>query len=147
MTNFQLNYTHPWLLLLLFPAIALTLIPYFRVSKKYRRTRNRVISVVLHMLGLFLAINLLAGLTFSYELPNKENEVILLVDVSDSGDETREAKDEFIQTVINVCDNEYRLGIVKFGYDQKYVVPLTDDSTEAYIQYLEKDAEKASELY
>lgn len=139
MTNFQLNYTHPWLLLLLFPAIALTLIPYFRVSKKYRRTRNRVISVVLHMLGLFLAINLLAGLTFSYELPNKENEVILLVDVSDSGDETREAKDEFIQTVINVCDNEYRLGIVKFGYDQKYVVPLTDDSTEAYIQYLESD--------
>ena len=139
MTNFQLNYTHPWLLLLLIPAVALTLIPYFRVSKKYRRTRNRVISVVLHTLGLFLAINLLAGLTFTYEIPNRENEVILLVDVSDSGEEQRESRDEFIQSVINVCDNEYRLGIVKFGYGQKYVVPISEDSSEAYIQYLESD--------
>ena len=139
MTNLQLNYTHPWLLLLLIPAIALTLLPYFRVTKKYRRTRNRIISVVMHALALFLAINLLAGLTFTYEIPNEENEVILLVDVSDSGEMTREAKDEFIQSVINVCDNEYRLGIVKFGYDQKYVVPLSDDSTEAYMQYLESD--------
>ena len=95
MTNFRINYSHPWLLLLIIPAILLTLWPYLRINKKYRRTRNRVISVTLHIIAMVLAVNLLAGITFSYEIPNKENEVILLVDVSDSNGEEAEKKNEF----------------------------------------------------
>lgn len=36
MHDFQIVFSHPWLLLLLIPALALTLIPYFMLSKKYR---------------------------------------------------------------------------------------------------------------
>ncbi|MBE6630909.1 MAG: VWA domain-containing protein [Ruminococcaceae bacterium] len=136
MTNFRINYSHPWLLLLIIPAILLTLWPYLRINKKYRRTRNRVISVTLHIIAMVLAVNLLAGITFSYEIPNKENEVILLVDVSDSNGEELEKKNEFVQTVLNICDNAYRVGIVKFGYDQKYVAPLSEESMQVYEQYL-----------
>ena len=137
MSNFKLNYTHPWLLLLLIPALALTLIPYFRVAKKYRRTRNRVLSIVFHSLAMLLAVNLLAGISFSYELPNTENEVIILVDASESGEERADDKDEFIRSVINVCDKDFKIGIVKFGFDQKYVSELSGDADAVFTKYLE----------
>ncbi|MBQ9097848.1 MAG: VWA domain-containing protein [Clostridia bacterium] len=136
MLNFKLNYDHPWLLLLIIPAVLLTLIPYFRMSKKYRCTRNRIISITLHLIAMVLAINLLAGLSFSYEIPNKENEVILLVDVSHSNEKSREGKDEFVQSVLNICDDGFRVGVVKFGYGQVYSAPLTEDTDLAYEQYL-----------
>ena len=136
MTNLQLNYTHPWLLLLIIPAILLTLIPYFRMSKKYRRTRNRIISMVLHSIAMVIAINLLAGISFSYEVPNTKNEILLLVDVSDSNEESREDKDSFVQTVLGICGRDYNVGVVKFGYGCEYAVELTDDATNAYEAYL-----------
>lgn len=139
MSNFKLNYTHPWLLLLIIPALALALIPYFRVQKKYRRTRNRVLSVVFHSLAMFLAINLLAGISFSYELPNTENEVIILVDASDSGEEREAEKNEFIESVVNVCGKDFKIGIVKFGFDQKYVSELSTDTEEVLRKYLDSE--------
>ena len=139
MSNFNINFTHPWLLLLIIPAVILTLIPYFRITKKYRRTRNRIISMSLHLFAMLLAINLLAGISFSYEIPNEENELILLVDVSESNEESQEQKNEFVQSVLNICSDEYRVGIVKFGYDQKYVAELSNDSQEVFAKYLESE--------
>ena len=94
MTNFQIEFTNPWLLLLLIPALFFALFPYFRLSKRYRRTRNRIISVVLHSLIMVLAVTLLAGIGFTYEIPNTDNEILLLVDVSHSSRESHEQKDE-----------------------------------------------------
>lgn len=139
MLNFQINYTHPWWLLLIPLAVACTLVPYFRMSKKYRRTRNRITSIVLHLIAMVLGINLLAGLSFSYELPNDGNEVIILVDVTDSGVVSRDQKDEFIQTVLGLCEEDCKVGIVKFGFDQKYVVEFTQDAEAAYEAYLSSE--------
>ena len=119
MQNFRINFTHPWLLLLLIPAIALTLLPYFRADKKYRKTRNRILSMVFHGLAITLAITLLAGITFSYEKPNLENELIILVDNSDSNEENADAKSDFVQSLISISDGKYRLGVVTFGHGQK----------------------------
>ena len=136
MLNFQINYTHPWLLLLIPLAVILTLVPYFRLNKRYRCTRNRVISMTLHLLAMFLGINLLAGLSFSYEIPNEGNEVIMLVDVTESGTTTRDQKDEFIQTVLALCGQDCKVGVVKFGFDQKYVAELSHDTQDVMEQYL-----------
>ena len=136
MLNFNLNYSHPWLLLLIIPAVLLTLIPYFRSSKKYRRTRNRIISMTLHLVAMVLAINLLAGLVFSYEIRNEENEIILLVDASDSNGGSKDQKDEFIQSVLNICEDDFKVGIVKFGFDQVYAAQLSEDSGAVFEQYL-----------
>ena len=132
MTNFRIEYSHPWLLLLLIPAVVLTFLPYFMSAKKYRRTRNRILSIVFHLTALVLAINLLAGIKFTYEIPNAENQIILLVDASDSGEERRQEKDDFIASVINVCDNDYAIGIVKFGFDQKYVAEISNDAASVF---------------
>ena len=102
MQNFRIEYTHPWLLLLLIPAIALTLFPYFRANKKYRQTRNRILSMIFHGVAITLAINLLAGISFSYEKPNLENELIILVDATDSNEENDDLKSDFVQSIVAI---------------------------------------------
>lgn len=134
MSNFRIEFSNPWLLLLLIPAIALALIPYFRVAKKYRRTRNRVISVVLHCIVMVLCVSLLAGISFRYTVVNRENQIVLLVDASYSNEEQKQEKDLFVNEVIR-RSSEYTIGIVKFGYDQKYVAEFSNDADSLYQQY------------
>ncbi|MBO5481621.1 MAG: VWA domain-containing protein [Clostridia bacterium] len=139
MHNFRIEFSHPWLLLLLIPALALTLWPYFRLAKRYRRTRNRITSIVLHLIVMVLAITTLAGITFNYQLNNLENEILLLVDVSQSEDDedVAQTRDEFIELVLQ--DSQYdgfKVGVVTFGYNQVYAVPLTHEVTGIYDTYL-----------
>lgn len=136
MSHFQITYNHPWLLLLIVPFLLLTLIPYFRLDKRYRFTRNKIISMTAHIIVSVIAVNLLAGLGFSYEIPNEENEVILLVDVSDSGVESRDKRDDFIRSVIDVCGEGCKIGIVKFGYGCDYSVELTAQKESVFQEYL-----------
>ena len=81
-TNFSVNFTNAWWLLLLIPAVALTLGSYFKLNKRYRFTRNRIVSIAMHMVIMFLSILLLAGMTVEYYTPDTETEVVLLVDTS-----------------------------------------------------------------
>ena len=136
MSNFRIHYTHPWLLLLLIPAVVLTLLPHLRTPKKYRRTRNRIVSVTTHLTALILAINLLAGLSFSYEKPNLDNELVILVDASDSGELTADDKMEFVQSIINITDGKYNVGIVKFGFGQVDTGSLSLDASAVFESYL-----------
>ena len=128
MTNFSITFSKPWLLLLLLvPAALLTLIPYFRLNKRYRCTRNRIASMALHVVIMVLAISLLAGLAIDYDLPNDKNEVILLVDASFSEEALTEEKNQFIKAVVDSNNSAFKLGIVTFGYDQVYAAELTKD--------------------
>ena len=136
MTDFRIVFSNAWWLLLLIPAFVLTLISYFKLGKRYRCTRNRIVSIAMHLTVMVLCIALLAGISFEYDEPNTESEVILLVDSSFTADGTRERADEFIKSVAEGCDSRYKLGIVKFGYDSVYAVPLTDNTDRAYSEYL-----------
>ena len=138
MTNFRINFERPWLLLLLVPAIALSLWSYFKLGKRYRRTRNRIVSVTLHIIVMVLSIAVLAGMTFSFYKPNTENEVILLVDASYSTNEdTGDKVDNFVKEVIDNSHSTFKLGIVTFGYTQVYAAELTNDTNKLYSKYLE----------
>ena len=137
MSNFYIDFSNPWLLLLLIPAVFFALFPYFRLSKKYRRTRNRVVSIVLHLCVMILCISLLAGISFRYEIPNTKNEVLLLVDSSFSSQEAQQKKDEFIRSAIDEKLDSVKMGIVTFGYNQIYAAELTYDADELFSQYLE----------
>ena len=136
MSNFRITYNYPWLLLLIIPALLLVLIPYFRMNKRLRFTRNRIISMTLHTVAMVLAINLLAGIGFSYDVPNEQNEVIILVDESDSSKKIDDEKEEFVRSVINVCGDGTKIGVVKFGYGCKYAVELTANRDSVFEKYL-----------
>lgn len=149
MTNFRIEFLYPWLLLLLIPMFALSFFLYFRISKRYRRTRNRIASMVLHFIVGTLSIVTLAGITFKYEIPNLETEVILLVDTTYSGETVEEQKNEFILNAINDSREVAQIGIVTFGYgDPVYAVPLTADTSDVYMDYLtaEKPDPSATDL-
>ncbi len=136
MQNFRIHFSHPWLLLLLIPAIALTLFPYFKANKKYRKTRNRILSMLFHGLAITLAIALLAGISFSYEKPNLENELIILVDTTDSNEASADAKNEFVESIVSISDGKYRLGVVKFGHDQVLSGEMAYDMEQVLEDYL-----------
>ena len=136
MMNFRINFTHPWLLLLLIPAVVLSLLPYFRSQKKYRRNRNKIISVVSHLLAMAISINLLAGISFSYERVNRENELVILVDVSDSGEDAHASRSSFVQSLIDISNGEYRVGVVSFGYGATDTGALSYDIDAVLDSYL-----------
>lgn len=146
MSNFHINFENPWLLLLLIPAVLVVLFPYFRIAKKYRKTRNRIVSMALHLAVMVLCVCVLGGMTFRYEVPNSENEVILLVDVSDSGYQTESDKNEFVREVIEEGESAgyYRLGIVTFGYGQVYAVELGNDFGDMYDRYIRSERPNTS---
>lgn len=140
MSNFSIHFSYPWLLLLLIPALFFTLFPYFRLKKRYRRTRNRIVSMTLHMLIMLLTVATLSGILFLYDEPNLDNEVILLVDTSYSGRNQDEEKNEFLRTVIDQSAERYKVGVVTFGYNQVYASELSRDPDEVYENYLEADS-------
>lgn len=137
MENISISFSYPWLLLLLIPAILLAIIPYFTLNKRYRRNRNRITSIILHTIVMVLAIMLLAGMQFNYSLKNTTNEIIILVDLSDSEEYSEEDRDKFVRNIIDesVYDG-YSVGVVTFGFDQVYAVPLTKEIETIYDTYL-----------
>ena len=137
MRNLEIHFSHPIVLWLIVVAAILTLIPYFRLAKRYRKTRNRITSIVLHMIVMVLAVTTLAGIRFDYEIPNDENEIIVLVDMSETEEQSQQARDEFVRVVLDDSrfDN-YKVGVVTFGFDQEYAVPLTYDVEKVYDRYL-----------
>ena len=61
MIHFKIHFSYPLLLLIFLFGVAMTALLYFRLSKKYRKNRNRITSVVLHLIVLALAVLTLAG--------------------------------------------------------------------------------------
>lgn len=140
MSDFTITFSYPWLLLLLIPAALVSLIPYFRLKKRYRRTRNRITSLILHTTVMVLAIMLLCGMNFNYTIPNTANELILLVDVSDTESYNKTTRDKCVAEVLTNNDiNSYSVGVVTFGFDQVYAVELTKNTQSVYNDYLDAD--------
>jgi len=131
--NFELE--NPMLLLLLIPAIAFALWPYFRIKKHRRRTRNRVVSMVLHIVILVLIMAVFVNFKVNIKNVLVEQDTIILVDVSESGTSTKKEKDEYIKTILSDYDNSNKVGIVTFGKDVEYVSELSSDAEDVYNAY------------
>ncbi len=133
-----IQFSHPWLLLLLVLTVGLALFTYLKVNRKYRNTRNRIVSLVLYLLVSIFAITTLAGIQFTYTKPNTQNEILLLVDVSETEAQAKEDRDDFVKAVLKEGQfDNYRIGVVTFGFDQAYAVPLTTDVEGIYDRYLD----------
>ncbi len=142
MSEFAIRFSvSPWLLLLLIPALAVPFILHFRLKKEYRRTRNRITALVLHCVALTLSIFALAGIYFSWELPNERNELVILVDSSFSAGSLKERADKFVYELLDANDGRCKTSVVTFGYDQKVALePGMYDAEEAFETYLHAPA-------
>lgn len=137
MNKFWLEFSYPWLLLLIVPALLLVLIPHFRLAKKYRRTRNRITTIVLELIVMILSVSVLAGMTFHVRTPNKKNEIIVLVDVSDTEEQSARERDDFVEKILQASRfDKFTVGVVTFGFTQKFAVPFTDNAGKAFDAYM-----------
>lgn len=140
--SFSLNavtiqFVYPWLLLLLLPAVGLMLWPYFRLPKQVRKTRNRVISLVLHSVLLTVLVLMVSGMSVTTTETNVKNDVILLVDLSDSNKSSQEDMNEFISDVLEAQEPNYRVGIITFGNGAVYASQLRSDGKAVYNDYMD----------
>lgn len=134
------RFDHPWLLFVLIPAFALMLIPYFLLGKKRRRTRQRIVSLVLHSVILVLCTLLLAGMNFHMEETQVKSEVILLVDKSDSSAARQEEMDDFIRAVLGSDTEGHSVGIVTFANGSVESAGMSTNTSAVYDRY-ESNAE------
>lgn len=130
-----IQFAYPWLLLLLIPALGLMLWPYFRLSKQIRRTRSRVISLVLHSVLLALLVFMVSGLSVTVTEVNVKNDVILLVDLSDSNKSSEDDMNEFIGAVLKEQEPDYRVGVITFANGTVYASQLNQDGKAVLNNY------------
>lgn len=142
MTEFKVHFSvSPWLLLLIVPLLAMILIVYFNTKKRFRRSRNRVLSVILHTLVSVLCVLILSGIYFTYEYPNVQNELVILVDASFSSSNYKDKVNSFVRDVLLSNEGRSNVSIVTFGYDQKLVVPMGKHNPErAYRDFVSSPA-------
>ena len=152
MSNFRIEFLNsPWWLMALIPAFAIAFVLHFRIAKKYRRNRNRIISLVLHLVIMTLCIFTLSGIYFAYEETDTKNEVLVLVDLSFSSEhygEITNDKNEFVRAVIDETNSDYKVGVITFGYNQVYAATMSTDTDEVYRNYLNAELpdDSASDL-
>lgn len=135
MSSIRLDFNYPWLLLLIIPAVILALIPHLKLNKHRRRTRNRITSLVFHIIILVFSVLLLAGTTIKVDNSLKKNDVIFLVDVSDSSKKVKNQMDEYLEEVINNYHYENKIGFVGFGNGQITTSKPTSNVKHAFTQY------------
>lgn len=137
MFGYSIQFMYPWLLLLIIPLVGVALFLYFRSNKKYRRTRNRIIALVLHCVACVLCVSVLSGIFITKSVPNESNEVIFLVDVSRSGEKEQANRENFLKAALGTGAwyEGIKVGVVTFGFDQNYAVPLTADIENVYRFY------------
>lgn len=118
MSNTELRFDHPWLLLLLIPALLLILLPYFRLPARRRKTVRQLVPTILHCVMALLLTLVLAGTAFVRTTDNQA--VILLLDYSDSTLPVRDAINKDAQKLQGLIRKNAPVGIVAFGGDSVY---------------------------
>lgn len=110
--------------------------PYFRLPKQHRRTRNRIVSMVLHSVVLVLTTLVLAGISLEVSYVDIKHDVMIVVDKSKSNESAVPRMNEFISDIIDELPSGYRVGIVEFANGNVYSATLSGDKASAYQSYL-----------
>lgn len=143
MSNFEILFDRPWLLLLLIPAFAIVLIPFLRITAKRRKTPKRIIPVVLHMVICTLLVLALSGISFI--VGEDTQSVMILLDLSDSTETRQSEMIAFANQMTERLDEN--CGVLAFGGNTVYEVTLDDENkTVASSSVVATDTDIASAL-
>jgi len=124
MSNIEITFAQPLLLLLAIPCFAIVLIPFLVLPKKRRNTFRKRMPVILHLIIVSLLTLILSGLAFTQTVGNQA--IVLLLDFSHSTVPVQEAIAEHAIEIIDAMNDEVPLGIVAFADSQVYVADIND---------------------
>lgn len=121
----SINFSNPYLLLILIPLAAAIMVPFFVAIKKKGFTVYTISSLVLHTLMIGLAGASVAGTT--YERTITETAVYVLADVSYSADENLDKIDQYIVDLKDNLPPNSKMGLVTFAKDYELTVQLGEE--------------------
>lgn len=130
---------YPWLLLLIIPLVLISIYPYFKLPVKHRKSRNRITSMVLHLMIISLLVIVLSGMKIHNNYVSKKSDVMILVDQSTSQMSNQDDIDAFLEEVVAQLPNDYRIGIITFGKNTVYVSEISRNKTLVLESYYQKD--------
>ncbi len=114
----------PLWLLILIPLVAGTVVPFILAKRKRALRGRHNVSLVLRLTAVVLAALAVAG--FSAGRRSDVDSVIIVADLSDSTRGVRALMEEAVRTGRRYSDRRTRVGLLTFGYNSYYEIPLTD---------------------
>jgi Ca-activated chloride channel homolog len=132
----SIQFTNPWLLFLLIPAILLTLIPFFRLKIQHRKNRYRITSLVLRVVAVIFAVFIISGINFRQERITLRDDIIILVDSSGSTRLSADRINDQIKAIIDESNGEYNIGIITFANGNIYNIRMTNEVDNLYDRYI-----------
>ena len=124
MSNIEIVFENPWLLLAAIPALALIAVPFVLLPKRVRLTAKRITSLVLHLMVAVLLVLILSGVTIVKT--SDEQAVLLLVDFSDSTKTVQTEIQSHAEELLRLIDKKTPTGVIAFGDEQLYSVKFKE---------------------
>jgi len=125
--NFEIGFQYPLRLLLIIPAMALILVPLFRMQKK-RRTLKKVLPAFLRCVTSVLLVIAIAGLQFSYS--SSEPAVVLVIDRSYSAKPSEEEIDRAARDICSLIGDGALVASVTFAENHVYAMEFGGDDSK-----------------
>ncbi len=118
----NVNFDRPILLLVLLGILVVIVISFIISINKENRTKNNLISFIIHIVIAVLVSLSLAKTT--YESVVTETNIYVLADVSYSANKNLDLIDEYIKDLKNNVPKNSKIGVICFGKDQELLVEL-----------------------
>lgn len=134
LAKLSFKFDNPYWLFAILVGLILALIPFFRIRKDKRYTRERIVSMILHVLILTLASFVLAGFSIHEDQTLKNDETLILIDVSDSNYHNSDEIADYINDVIEQADAKNKVGIVAFGAGEPYELKKLQSKPKVDVQ-------------
>lgn len=118
-----INFSNPWILLLILPGLGFILWSYSR-SHRFRSKKERW---AMGLRGIIVILLILSLAGISIRKYSDKTTLIFAVDLSDSTRDAREPMASFIRKAIDTKPLKYQTGIITFGKDSVVEQPLSHD--------------------
>ncbi len=126
MSSIELSFRNPWLLLVMIPALAIILIPFFCLPRKRRGTFKKIAPAVIHSVVVCILVLILAGFNIIKNVDNQA--VMILVDLSDSTADFHDSMIDSAEQIMSLIDDDNKtVGVLTFAGNSVYAVELEED--------------------
>ncbi|MBQ8684634.1 MAG: VWA domain-containing protein [Clostridia bacterium] len=118
----DISFDNPYLLFIAIPLLLIVLVPFFIANGKENRSKNTLVSLILHLVIVFCVTFGAAGTKLTTVIT--ETEVYVVADVSYSANKNLDKVNEYIETVEDELPRNAKLGVVCFGKNSHLLTPL-----------------------
>ena len=115
----NISFDNPYLLLLIIPLLLCIVIPIIIAIRKENKSKSVFISMALHIL-ISLCITLAVG-GMIYTTVMTETQVVVVADVSYSGNRNLDTVDAYISEIRENLPKNSKIAVVVFGKDVKQI--------------------------